>query len=49
MDLALNDLQRLICHKTQPTNHLLKSLTIFIIIIERFTSALADGFSLESE
>ena len=23
MDLALNDLQRLICHKTQPTNHTL--------------------------
>ena len=22
MDLALNDLQRLICHKTQPTNHI---------------------------
>ena len=22
MDLALNNLQRLICHKTQPTNHI---------------------------
>ena len=22
MDLALNNLQRLLCHKTQPTNHL---------------------------
>ena len=24
MDLALNKLQRLICHKTQPTNHDIK-------------------------
>ena len=23
MDLASNNLQRLICHKTQPTNHLI--------------------------
>ena len=26
MDLALNNLQRLICHKTQPTNHLKNEL-----------------------
>ena len=24
MDLALNNLERLICHKIQPTNHLLQ-------------------------
>ena len=29
MDLALNNLQRLICHKTQPTNnYLLRIVTI---------------------
>ena len=28
MDLALNNLQRLICHKTQPTNQLYTGLTL---------------------
>ena len=28
MDLALNNLQRLICHKTQPTNQPTSSITI---------------------
>ena len=33
MDLALNNLQMLICHKTQTTNHLLEekqSTTVFL-------------------
>ena len=29
-DLALNNLQRLICHKTEPTNHLFQATLSFI-------------------
>ena len=32
MDWALNNLQWLICHKTQPTNHHLQRIIIIIII-----------------
>ena len=59
MDFALNYLQWLIYHQTKPnqTNSLsfiiiYLFIYLFIIIIhslELFTSALADGFSLESE
>ena len=30
MDLALNNVQRLICHKNQPTNHLSICLSIYV-------------------
>ena len=55
MDLALNNLQRLICHKTQQTQPnpippVFFPINIIIIaffshIWELFTPALADGFS----
>ena len=31
MDLALNNLQRLICHKTQPTNKYLSFIPNFMV------------------
>ena len=51
MDLALNKLQRLICHKIPPTNQPTKNLIIAIILIIRefFTLALTGSFPLESE
>ena len=41
MDLALNNLQRLICHKTQPTNQVLQCITrhqllVYIVLIIQF-------------
>ena len=32
MDLALNNLQRLICHKTQPTNENTKWFQVLLIL-----------------
>ena len=32
MDLALNNLQRLICHKTQQTNKPISLMAVFILI-----------------
>ena len=34
MDLALNNLQKLICHKTQPTNQQPLSLSKFIKVLQ---------------
>ena len=31
MDLALNNLQMLICHKTQPTNHVSNKFNISLL------------------
>ena len=55
IDLALNNLERLTCHKTpttnQPTRNIRSIIIIIIIIIPWmfFTSVLADGFLLELE
>ena len=60
MDLVLNNLQRLICHKTQPskqtrgTVHVFIPFIIFLLLLlllfcKFFTPALAYGLSLESD
>ena len=45
MDLALNNLQRLICHKTQPTNQPINwNPKIAVLIIKVYKSKLVQNF-----
>ena len=44
MDLALNKLQRLICHKTQPTNQPTNCISIFKTFYKISTNLLATVF-----